>query len=173
MKWLFRIIGFILLSFIVLCVIGFFLPAQQKVDASVILDVDRDEVYDVIGDLRSYPEWSGFAGPNSEWVFGGAEVGTGQTAAWQSGTAFGSMEIMQTAPGEFVLLQTLGPQGEQRVSLAIDETETSTIVLIESQRELGGFPYFSRVAAIRQKMTSQSDLNQATAGLSAMMDSSD
>jgi len=169
MKWLFRIIALILLAFIGLCLVGMFLPAQQKVQASIAIDADRYEIYDVISDLRSYPEWSGVGGPESEWVFGGAEEGTGQSAAWQAGEAFGSIDILQSTPGEVVLVRTFGPLGEQRVTLALNETETDTLMLIEAQRELGGFPYIGRVAALRQKAATQAALDRATIGLSEMM----
>ena len=65
MKWLIRAIAIILLLFICVCIAGAFMPAQQRVDKSVILDSDALSVYEIISDLRSYPEWSGFGGPSS------------------------------------------------------------------------------------------------------------
>jgi len=169
MKWLFRIVGLIIFAFVGLCAVGFFLPSQQKLDASLVLDADSETVFEIVSDLRSYPEWTGIGGPESEWVFGGAESGTGQTAAWHAGPAFGSLEILQTASDQFVLVRTIGPLGEQRVTLAISETETSTNFLIEAQRELGGFPYFGRLAALRQKAPTQAALARAAGGLEQMI----
>jgi len=169
MKWLFRIIGLTLLTFIVLCVIGAFIPSQQRIDASKLLDADVLTVYEIVSDLKSYPEWSGVGGPNSEWVFGGAESGTGQTAAWQSGDAFGSLNILQTEPGQFVLVQAVGPLGEQTVTLALSEAEDGTSFLIEAERDLGGFPYFGRIASLRQQAATQRALAAATDGLSQMV----
>jgi len=169
MKWLFRIIGFTLFTFVVLCVIGFFMPAQQRVDSSTIFEADTLTVFEVLSDLRSYPEWSGVGGSDSEWIFGGAEDGAGQTAAWQSGNAFGSVEILQTDPGQFILLQTVGPLGEQTMTLALSEAETGTNFLIEAQRDLGGFPYISRLVSFRQKAATQKSLNLAVEGLTQML----
>lgn len=171
MKWLFRIIGLTLVAFLALCVIGAFMPAQQRVDAIVDLDADVLTVYEVVSDLRSYSEWSGVGGHDSEWVFGGAEEGTGQTAAWQSGKAFGSVDILQTEPGEFLLVKTVGPLGEQTVTLALNETADGTRFLIEAKRELGGFPFIGRVAALRQKAATQKALNRSTEGLAMMVNS--
>ena len=168
MKWFFRIILVTLLVFISLCVIGAFMPAQQRVDASKMLDADVLTVYEVISDLRSYPEWTGIGGPDSEWVFGGADYGTGQTAAWQSGQAFGSLGILQTDPGQFVLLETAGPLGDQTVTLALNEAETGTSFLIEATHELGGFPFIGRVMSFRQKAQMQKTLEAATTGLEEM-----
>jgi len=169
MKWFFRIIILTLLVFIALCVIGAFMPSEQRVDASAALDADILTVYEIVSDLRSYPEWSGVGGPESEWVFGGADYGTGQTAAWQSGKAFGSIDILQTDPGQFVLLETVGPLGNQTMTLALNESETGTYFLIEAKHELGGFPYLGRVMSFRRKAAMQKALNGATEGLGEMV----
>lgn len=174
MKWLFRIIGVTLVTFIAICVGGYFLPAKQSVDATATIKADRDVIYEVLIDLRSYPEWSGIGGPDSKWVFGGASGGTGQTAAWQSGGAFGSIEILQSSPGEFVLVKTIGPLGQQRVTLALQEMsvqssdDVTTGFLIEAQRDLGGFPYFSRIASLRQGAKTRAALERSTTGLKLM-----
>lgn len=171
MTWLFRIIGLTLLVFFSLCIIGAFMSPQQRADATLVLDSDVLTVYEVVSDLRSYPDWSGIGGLDSEWVFGGAEEGTGQTAAWHSGKAFGSVDILQTEPGEFILMKTVGPLGEQTVTLALNEAEDGTLFLIEATRELGGFPFIGRVASLRQKAATQKALNHATEGLALMVHS--
>lgn len=168
MKWLFRIIALTLLAFISICIVGAFMPAQQRVDASVVLKSDVLSVYEILSDLRSYPEWSGVGGPNSEWVFGGADVETGQTAAWQADERFGSLEILQTEPGKFVVVKTIGALGEQTISLALSEADTGTNFLIEAKRDLGGFPYLNRIASLRQKSVTKAALEQATLGLAQM-----
>ena len=170
MKWLFRSIALTLLVFISICVFGAFIPAQQRVDASTVLDSDVFSVYEIISDLRSYPEWSGVGGPESAWVFGGADVETGQTAAWQAEGRFGSLEILQTEPGQFVVVKTIGGSGEQTISLALSEAGTGTNFLIEAKRDLGGFPYLSRIASLRQKTATRQALERATDGLSQMVE---
>lgn len=170
MKWLFRSIALTLLVFIMLGVVGAFMPAQQRVDASVDLKSDVLSVYEIISDLRSYPEWSGIGGPDSEWVFGGADIETGQTAGWGVGDKFGSLEILQAEPGKFVVLKTSDDFGEQTISLALNESEVGTSFLIEATRDLGGFPYFNRIASIRQKTTIKRTLNRSTQGLSQMVE---
>jgi len=169
MKWLFRILALTVLVFFTLCVIGAFMPSEQRVDASAVLDADVLTVYEVVSDLRSYPEWTGVGGPESEWVFGGADYGTGQTAAWKSGDVIGSMNILQTDPGKFVLLETEGPLGDQTLTLALSEGAAGTSFLIESNHDLGGFPFIARVMSFRQKSATQKALNTATEGLGKMV----
>ena len=101
---------------------------------------------------------------------GGAELETGQTAAWQAEGKFGSLEILQTEPGRFVVVKTIGGLGEQTISLALNESETGTSFLIEAKRDLGGFPYFSRIASLRQKSATQNALRRATDGLALMVE---
>ena len=170
MKWLFRIIALTLLLFLSLCVIGAFMPSEQRVDASTVLDADILTVYEVVSDLRSYPEWSGVGGPDSDWVFGGADYGTGQTAGWKSAQAFGSIDIVHTDSGKFVLLETVGPLGDQTMTLALNESEAGTNFLIEAKHELGGFPYIGRVMSFRQKAATQKALHVATNGLTQMVE---
>lgn len=170
MKWLFRSIAITILVFIAVCVVGAFIPPQQRVDANTVLDSDVLSVYEIISDLRSYPEWSGVGGAESDWVFGGADVETGQTAAWQVGESFGSLEILQAEPGRFVVVKTIGALGEQTISLALSEAEVGTNFLIEAERDLGGFPYLSRVASLRQKSATKKALVRATDGLSQMVE---
>ena len=174
MKWLFRIIGFTLLAFIGLCVLGYFLPRMQVVDSNILIQSDRDVIYEVLADLRSYPEWTGIGGDDSEWVFGGAVEGTGQTAAWQAKSKFGSLEILQSTPGEFVLLKTVGPLGAQTVTLALQDVSkpedgfATTHFLIEGQQDLGGFPYFGRLASLRRGGQTKRTLVRAADGLKLM-----
>jgi len=170
MKWLFRSIALTILVFIAVCVIGAFMPAQQRVDAITVLDSDVLSVYEIISDLRSYPEWSGVGGPESDWVFSGADGETGQTAAWRAEENFGSLEILQTEPGRFVVVKTIGKLGEQTISLALSEAETGTNFLIEAKRDLGGFPYLNRVASLRQRSGTKKALVLATDGLAQMVE---
>jgi len=173
MKWLFRIIALVLLGFIGLCILGAFLPSTQRVDRTITLSVDAEDIYAMISDLRSYPEWSGVGGPESEWVFGNAEIGVGQSAAWQvedkTRRQFGSLEILQLEENQYVRIRTFGPLGEQTVTLAIDETTQETAFLLQAERDLGGFPYFGRIAAISQKSKTAAALDRATQGMADLL----
>jgi hypothetical protein len=171
MKWFIRAIALILLAFVLACVVGAFMPSQQRIDKSVVLNSDVLSVYEVISDLRSYPDWSGVGGAESEWVFGGADVETGQTAAWQAGEVFGSLEILQADPGQFVVIKTVGPLGEQTITLALSEADVGTNFLIETEHDLGGFPYLNRVASFRRKAAALKALKIAADGLSQMVES--
>lgn len=168
MKWFFRIIALTLVLFIGLCLVGRFSPAIQRVESSVMLPVDAEAAYVLISDLRGYPEWTGIGGPNSVWVYGGADEGVGQTAAWQAGDRIGYLEILQAQPGAFVRVSVKGPLGEQTVTLALSEQGELTTFLVQAERHLGGFPYLGRLAGLRQNNATQTAVDRAAEGFRAL-----
>ena len=169
MKWLIRILGLIILFFIGLCVTGAFLPETQHVDKTINVPAEIEDVYAVVSDLQSYPEWSDFGGEASQWVFGEDEFGIGQTANWQVGEGskqkFGSLEVLQLESNEYVRLQVTDYSGQKIITIAINENADGTTCLIQAERQFGGFPYFSRIAGLRQKKRIEARLDQATIGL--------
>lgn len=169
MKWFFRIIALTLALFVGLCILGRFLPAVQRVESSVALAVDADAAYALLSDLRAYPEWSGIGGPDSVWVYGGADEGIGQTAAWQAGDRLGYLEILQAQPGAFVRVRVSGPLGDQTVTLALFEEGEMTTFLVQAERHLGGFPYLGRLAGLRQNSATQTAVDQAAEGFRTLI----
>ena len=169
MKWLFRIFGFILILFIGLCAVGAFLPSTQRVDKTIEIAAEIEDVYEVVSDLQSYPEWSGFGGDLSNWVFGDIETGLGQTAAWQfsetKADQFGSLEVLQVERNEYVRIRASDHSGEHIMTIAMTEEDDGTSCLIQAERQFGGFPYFGRIAGFRQKAKIETSLEQAASGL--------
>jgi len=169
MKWLIRIFAFTLILFVGLCIIGAFLPSTQRVDKTIEIAAEIEDVYAVVSDLQSYPEWSGFGGDLSNWVFGDIETGFGQTAAWQNNDAktdqFGSLEILQVERNEYVRLRASDHSGEHIMTIAMSEEADGTSCLIQAERQFGGFPFFGRIAGFRQKAKIESSLDQAATGL--------
>jgi hypothetical protein len=170
MRWLFRVIGLVLLGFVGLCIYGYFQPASQEVEIIRDIDADAYDLYEVISDLKTYPDWSGIGQNGEAWVFGGAASGQGQTAAWQDDTRFGTLEILQDTPGELVVINTVGPLGDQIVTLALNEQAQTTQFYMSAKRETGGFPYLGRIAAQRQKSATQDSLARAADGLAAQVE---
>jgi len=82
------------------------------------------------------------------------------------------VNILQTDPGKFILLETEGPLGNQTLTLALGEEESGTSFLIEANQELGGFPFIARVMSFRQKARMQKALRAATSGLTQMVEPS-
>ncbi|WP_409433316.1 SRPBCC family protein [Litorimonas sp. RW-G-Af-16] len=153
MKWLFRIIGIILLAFIGLCIVGYFLPAKQSIERSVQIKAYPEEIFPYLNDLTRYPQWSVLhaAIGDADIAYGGAHEGVGQSMAWQgssSAFAYGSQEIVQSQAGEFVLLNInlAGLDAVATHAIQSHEGEEYVTVLTKSEIDLGGFPYLGRIA---------------------------
>lgn len=152
MKWLLRGIGLIICLFVLTCIIGFFLPATQTVERSVEVDAYPEDVFPLINDLKAYSQWSPLHAllTEAETIYGGADSGVGQTMAWQKGTGaypFGSQEITQSQPGEFVQVKVnlSGKLATATHAILPSPDGESVTVLTKSEIELGGFPYLERV----------------------------
>lgn len=152
MKWLLRGIFAIFLMFGAMIIVGYFIPATQRVERSIEVDAYPEDVFPFINNLQAYSQWSPLYAQiaDAQIIYGGAEEGIGQTMAWQGSEGnypFGSQEIIQSQAGEFV---------QVKVNLSgRDTTATHAIlplangdgvtVLTKSEIALGGFPYLDRV----------------------------
>jgi len=152
MTWLLRGIGLIILLFVAICAFGFFLTDTQTIERSIEIEAYPEDVFPYINDLRAYSQWAPLhaqlIGPQI--VYGGADAGVGQTMAWQNGSGaypFGSQEIVQSQPGEFVQVQAnlSGRAATATHAILLSEDGESVTVLTKSDIPLGGFPYLERV----------------------------
>jgi len=168
MKWLLRGIFLILLLFAGLCTVGFFLPATQEIERSITAEAYPEEVFVFLNDLKLYSQWSPLHDQlrEAQTVYGGAESGIGQTLAWQGGTQrlpFGSQEIIQSQPGEFVQVKInlAGRDATATHAILPQENGDGVTVLIKSEIALGGFPYLERVAARLQQANREQEFDAA------------
>lgn len=152
MKWLLRGIGLIICLFLLTCIIGFFLPATQTVERSVEVEAYPEDIFPLLNDLKAYSQWSPLHAllTDAETIYGGADSGVGQTMVWQNATGaypFGSQEITQSQPSEFVQVQVnlSGKLATATHAILPSPDGESVTVLTKSEIELGGFPYLERV----------------------------
>ena len=152
MKWLLRGIFFIFLVFAGLILAGFLMSPVQSIERSIEIEAYPEDVFPFINNLQSYSQWSPLYAQiaDAQIVYGGADAGNGQTMAWQGSGGdypFGSQEIIQSQPGEFVQLK-INLSGRAATAthaiLPLDDGSGVT-VLAKSEIELGGFPYLDRV----------------------------
>jgi len=167
MKWLFRGILAILLTFIVCCVIGFFLPAKQIIETHLSVDSYPEDVFAELSDLRGYPAWFHDLDKidASQIIYAGTERGLGQSAAWRQsskrGEIFGNLKILQSQTDELVSLRhEYGPKNiDMTYALQIDETDQTVLLLARYEKLLGDFPYLSRLRAKLAEGKTTKDLN--------------
>ena len=154
MKWILRIIALILVIFAGLIGIGYFLPANQTVERNIEIDAYAEDIYALINDLRTHPQWEILTHDAAEvdMAFGGPESGVGQTAAWQTDKkppVTGTQEIVESQAPEFVrsLLNVDGVLTTRTYAISQNDSSDLVYVLLRSEYELDGFPYLQRVGA--------------------------
>lgn len=152
MKWLLRCIFLIFLIFAGLIVVGYFMPQNQLIERSIEIDAYPEDIFPIINNLQTYSQWSPLYAQitDAQIVYGGAEAGNGQTMAWQGSAGaypFGSQEIIQSQPSEFVQVKVnlSGRAATATHAILPLDNGTGVTVLTKSEIELGGFPYLERV----------------------------
>ena len=157
MKWLFGLILFVLLLFVSLVAVGYLSPATMKVERSVAVEAEADDVFPYINDLSQYALWSPLHAQigDAEIFYGGAPYGVGQTSVWKSPESaypYGTQEIVASQYPEFVQLDVnlAGRPASSFYGLSDDVENGGVIVLMDTEYSLGGFPYIQRLLAKRQ-----------------------
>ena len=107
MKILKVLLGTLVLIAAVVVVVGFFLPSEQYVERSTVVDAEPDEVFGLLNDFRQFNRWSPWAAidPETEYEYSGPPTGTGARMAWRSehpNVGNGSQEIVASEPTSLV-----------------------------------------------------------------------
>ena len=180
MAWLLRSVFLILAAFVVVCVIGFFLPRTQTIERSIEIDAYAEDVFPMLNDLTSYALWSPLSEAllDAQILYDGADEGVGQTMVWQNGQGdqgFGSQEILQSQPYEFVQteLNLSGQTLTATHAIWPREDGEGVIVLTKSETALGGFPYLSRVRSKLRSGSVNAEYDVALARLKTICENSE
>ncbi len=151
MKAFFITVLTVFLIFIGTAIAGFLMPNTLAIERSIEMDAYSDDVFPYLGNLEYYKDWSVLDHKlgNTALITGGADEGTGQSQAWQNGPKgyeFGSREIVQSQPGEFVQIN-LNIVGEESLMTHAMTTNSDGIVTVLSLHEIPqpGFPYVARL----------------------------
>ena len=154
MKWFFRIVGFIFLAFAGLVLLGYFTSPLLKVERSLAVDAYPEEVFEYLEDLEAFNRWSPWFArdPDADYVFGNVDYGVGATVIWRTPGAtadhaavISSQEIIAAQAPEFVQTALLLNGDPASATYALSTTDEGTLVYIQFERELGGFPYVERL----------------------------
>ena len=154
MKWFFRIIGLIFLVFAGLVIWGYFISPNLSVERSLQVDAYPEEVFEYLEDLEAFNRWSPWFArdPDADYVFGAVEYGVGASAVWrtrgttaESAAEISSQEIIAAQAPEFVQSALLLNGLPASATYALSPTDEGTLVYIQFERELGGFPYIERL----------------------------
>lgn len=146
MRWFFRITGLIFLVFALLVGFSALLPQTQTIERSQVFDLSVETIFDTVVDLRTHSSWSHLV-PESTALAYGQMSGTGASAVWRQQGSVGSIEIQQTIDSSLVLTSVHVGRASHVLTYVLAAEDTGTIVLLRSDRDLGGFPYLHRLRA--------------------------
>lgn len=154
MKWFFRIIGLIFLLFAGLILAGRFMSPTLQVERSLSVNAYPEEVFEYLEDLEAFNRWSPWFArdPDADYVFGSVEYGVGATVVWRTRgqtanetAQISSQEIIAAQAPEFVQSSLLLHGDPASATYALSPSDDGTLVYIQFERELGGFPYAERL----------------------------
>lgn len=154
MKWFFRVIGVVFLLFVGMIVMGYLSGSTLSVERSIEIDGYADEIYPYLEDLEAAQQWSSWyaSDPDAEYLFGGADYGVGATVVWRThgstaddAALINSEEITAAQPPEFVQTALLMNGEKASAIYAVTPLDAGSLVYIQFERELGGFPYLKRL----------------------------
>lgn len=85
----------IVLIFLLLVIVGFFLPAEWEVSETVTIEAPREQVFPFVAEFRQWPEWTAWAAsdPDMQYSYSGADLGVGQVVEWSGDQGAGRMEM--------------------------------------------------------------------------------
>lgn len=107
MRFLKRLVAFLLVLIVVLIGVAFFLPNSAHVERSITIARPASVVFAVLNSYRRFNDWSPWAAkdPNAHYTITGPVAGVGAKESWQGDpktVGTGSQEIIESKPNESV-----------------------------------------------------------------------
>ena len=129
------LLGLVIALALTIVVVGQFLPSEQHVERSTVIDADRTTVFALINDFREFNRWSPWAekDPQTEYEFSGPETGVGSKMTWRSedpNVGNGEQEIIESQPTTMVKTKLTfdGFDTPSYATFALDEADGGTRV---------------------------------------------
>ncbi len=179
MKWFFRIIGLIFLAFAALMVWGYFISPTLTVERSLQVDAYSEEIFDYLEDLEAFNRWSPWFArdPDADYVFGAVDYGVGATVVWRArgetadeSGQISSQEIIAAQAPEFVQSSLMLNGVPASTTYALSPMDDGTLIYIQFERELGGFPYIERLRKRGMEKSLGAEFDAALARLKTIVE---
>ena len=107
MKFIKGLLGFLVFLVVTFFVVGMFLPTEQHVERSTVIDAEQGEVFALINDFQQFNRWSPWAAkdPQTQYEYVGPATGVGSKMIWRSenpSVGNGQQEIIESQPESMV-----------------------------------------------------------------------
>ncbi|MDJ0712131.1 MAG: SRPBCC family protein [Woeseiaceae bacterium] len=101
------LVGIVIALIATIFVVGQFLPSEQHVERSIVVNADQATVFALVNDFGEFNRWSPWAAkdPETEYVYSGPDSGVGSKMAWRSedpNVGSGEQEIVDSQPPTMV-----------------------------------------------------------------------
>lgn len=182
MKWFFRSIGFIFILFLGLVAVGYFTSPTLKVDRSLSIDAYPEDIYVYLEDLEAFTRWAPWFArdPDANIIYGGADFGLGASVVWrvpgqtaEDAAQISREEIIAAQPPEFIQTSLLLGGEPASATYALSAAEEGTLVYIQFERELGGFPYLQRLTKRSREAALGAEFDSALERLKTIVETTD
>lgn len=144
MRWIRRILGLLLLVVILFLAVGFFLPADYRVERSVVVEATPAQVHRHVRDLRAWEEWAVWqhGDPSLRLRYGPRTAGVGAQQHWTSDDGVGKLTVTASDPQRGMDVDIEYGQGDYLsvASLRYQPVTGGTRVTWVLEGEAGGSP---------------------------------
>lgn len=128
----FKKIGIVLLSIIVLLVVvAFFLPSKKRIERSIVMNAEPEVIFNQFNTLKNWNNWSAWYKKDTtmKQTYSGPESGIGSKNTWESKDMKGSMEIKESKQNEWVKIQLdFGSMGQPTSDFKLEKADKRTKV---------------------------------------------
>ncbi|HEY6024393.1 MAG TPA: GyrI-like domain-containing protein [Pseudolabrys sp.] len=134
MRFLKRLVAFLLVLIVALIGVAFFLPNSAHVERSITIARPPSVVFAVLDSYRRFNDWSPWAAkdPNAHYTISGPVAGVGAKESWQGDpktVGSGSQEIIESKPNESVTTALdFGDMGKARARFVLSPDGKGTRV---------------------------------------------
>jgi len=114
-----KLFGALLILSVALVILGFLLPGSVKVERTVTMQHPEHLIFDVLQDMRHFPEWAPWLvdRPQTAWRLEGPATGAGATLVWR--------ETPQSDESRMWIVETQSPRWVgMKMDLAGNEFDT-------------------------------------------------
>jgi uncharacterized protein YndB with AHSA1/START domain len=166
LKW---VAGVLVGLFVLLLVVGFFLPGTFTVVRSAEIAAPPDKVYALVADPRGWKQWSAWnkRDPQMQIVYGGPPSGVGAKWEWKSKSqGDGAMTFTAAEPGRRVGFDLYFPDfgTTSKGELLFEPRGAGTRVTWTMNGDMGKNPLFHWFALAADSMVGK-DFDEGLAGL--------
>lgn len=157
---IYRVVGYIIAAAICLILFGFALPDTYRVERSITIDAEPDEIYPWLVDMHQWEKWGVWfqKDPNIIVSYSGANKAIGATSSWRGeGAGSGSIEIIALVHLKQVVYEVKfhEPERTSTGEFALKKTNVGTVVVWTDQGRIGNNPIDRYLVMFAEKQMSE------------------